>query len=235
MAVSVKKLFDDLVLMLNQSDISDDSALDIRQIKFWITIDANALITQEINSKLALGEMVPSTYVVSEECIIPELDDPECGGPGCTNRVVVELEKPVMTLNNDGGIIIVQTEDGIQVHKAGDIASLTLMNQMRFTRAGNANLLYYRVGQKLFIAGMKSSEIPFDKFFVWYVPQQNYDNVPDNTEVNVSDLVLPLLQASLFQRGKAEMYGSTSDSANDGLDPKEPLYHTAISNPENQQ
>lgn len=230
--MTLKEIRSDVILQLTQANPSDDLALDDAQVNAWITYIANVLVATEINSKLAKNEMVPSIYVTREECILGETEDTDCGDD-CQDRIAVELENEVMTLNNDGGIVMVQTEEGDQVLKAGSINNIMLFRNMRFAKPSDENLVYYRQGNKIYIEGMKFNDIPFDKFHVWYVKKQNYMTAADSTEVVVSDLVLPALISSVVQQGKLELYGTQVDKANDGVDPKDSVYHTAIQNPEN--
>lgn len=231
--MTVKEFISDILLQLNQGDISDDSTLEWSQIKAWLTYHANGLIATEINSKLDHSEMVPSQYLTREECLVSELEDTDCGDD-CQDRISITLQNDVLTLNNDGGIVMVQTDEGTQVLKAGSINQLVLFNQMRFAKSSAANLVYYRQGSKtLYIDGMSSVDIPFDKFHVWYVAKQDYSTASDSTVINVSDLILPLLMDSVLQRGKLELYGSESDKSSDGVDYHSPAYHLAIQNPEN--
>lgn len=227
-----KELISDVILQLTQSDPSDDLALDERQIAMWLTYHANAIVTTELNSKLAKNEMIPSIYVTREECIVSDLEDTDCGDD-CQDRISVSLLGDPLTLNDDGGIVMVQTDDGDQVLKAGSITMIMLFRSMRFARPSSENLVYYRQGTKIYIEGMPLSDIPFDKFHVWYVRKQDYTTASDSTQILVSDLVLPALIDSIVQRGKMELYGGQVDRANDGVDPKSPVYHTAIQNPEN--
>lgn len=227
-----REFISDVILQLTQSDPSDDLALDERQIVHWLNYVANSVIATEINSKLALNEPVPSIYQTREECIISELVDTDCGD-NCQDRIAITLSNEVMTLNGDGGIIIIQTDDGDQVTKAGAINHIMLFRQMRFAKPSSENFVYYRQGNTIYIEGMSPVDIPFDKFHVWYVRKFDYTNSPDNTPIVASDLALPSIMAAVLQLGKLEMYGSQSDQANDGVDSKKSVYHTAIQNPEN--
>lgn len=234
--MTVKEIVSDVILQLTQSDPSDDLALDERQVAFWLTTHANALVTAEINSKLKLGEMVPRIYQTRETCILSELEDTACGDDDCTDRIKLTLTNEVLTLNDDSGIIMVQTDDGDQVLKAGSINNIMLFRHMRFSKPSGDNFVYYTQGSNIFIEGMDAEEIPFDKFHVWYVPKKDYHTVADSTEVVVSDLVLPILIAAMVQTGKAELLGSVpADPANDGVQNISPVYHQQIANPENNQ
>ena len=226
------QIISDVILQLTQANPSDDLSLDDAQVAAWLTYVANLLVAAEINSKLALNEMVPSIYITREECVLGETEDTDCGGD-CQDRIAIELDNEVMTLNNDGGIVMVQTEDGDQVLKAGSINNIILFRNMRFSKPSGENFVYYRQGNKIYIEGMKFNDIPFDKFHVWYVKKQNYMTASDSTEVVVSDLVLPSLISAIVQLGKMELYGTQVDVANDGVDKKDTVYHTAIQNPEN--
>lgn len=231
--MTIKQIIDDVRLQLLQGNPSDDSALEDRQLIYWLNLAAHALVVTEINSKLALGEMVPSIYQVRESCLISSLEESDCGDDECSDRISITLVGDVLTLNNDAGIIMIQTDDGDQVLKAGDIGLAIMFRKMRFSKPSGTNFIYYRLGSKIYIEGLPASDIPFDKFHVTYVQKRDYTTLPTTSQVVVSDLVLPQLIAAMVETGKLELYGTQVDSANDGSDDKNPVYHQQISNPEN--
>lgn len=226
------QIISDVILQLTQSDPSDDLALDERQIAAWLSYHANALVANEINTKLAKSEAIPAIYITREECLIGELEDTDCGGE-CEDRISVTLTGDVLVLNNQAGVILVETEDGDQIKK-GSVETRANFKQVRFSKPSVDNPLYYLQGEnKIYIEGFDDSNIEFDKINVFYVKKRDYIAAADSDEVVVSDLVLPQLIDSIVQRGKLEMYGTQADVENDGTDPKSTVYHTAISNPEN--
>jgi hypothetical protein len=225
------ELISDVILQLTQSSPSDDLALDSRQIAEWLTYHANLIIATEINSKLALSEMIPSIYQTHEMCRVLELEDVECGGD-CEDRVKLTVTYPVMTLNNDGGVIMLQTYDGQQILKAGDISKLMLLRQMRFAKPSDDNFVYYRQGQTFYIEGIPSNDLDGFDCHVTYVRQYDYSTAADSDQVVASELVLPIIIDRLVSHGKLELYGTQVDETSDGVDPKKLVYHQAVKNTE---
>jgi hypothetical protein len=208
------EILSDIQLQLLQSAPTDDSELELSQIAFWVDQFLNALVTNEINSKLIKSEQIPSIYIKRESCIVGEVEDTECSDD-CEDRIFVELEEDVLTLNKDWGIIRVETSEG---------------DTIRFAKPSENNLLYSRQGTKIFIEGIKEPDLNFDKINVWYVPKQNVSTLSDSDEVLVSDLVLPQLIQAVVEVGRHELYGTQADVSQDGQDVKSQNYHTAISN-----
>ncbi len=229
-----KAIIDDIFLQLTQSNPSDDLALEYTQFAQWLDYYRNLVVTTELNAKVDAGEMIPAIYVTRQACIVSDLEEEDCDDE-CEDRISFDLENDVMTLNHDGGIIMIQTDEGDQVLKAGDISKITLFRNLRFAKPSEENLVYYRQGSKIYIEGFDSVDIPFDKFNVWYVKKQDLASALDATEVLASDLALPQIIAAVTQAGKQMLYGTQVDEANDGVDKKDMVYHTAISNPQNNQ
>jgi hypothetical protein len=230
---TVKEIIDDVVLQLTQSNPSDDIALEDRQLAAWLSYHANELVTIEINSKLAKSEPVPQLYVIREECVVADLEDTDCSDD-CEDRISLTLQNEILTLNNNSGIVLVESDEGDQIRKSS-LESRANNRLVRFSKPSEENPTYYGQGTKVYVEGFKEVNIPFDKFHVWYVPKRNYMTALDSAEVVVSDLVLPVLIDALVQRGKLELYGTQDDKVNDGVDSKDTVYHTAISNPQNNQ
>jgi hypothetical protein len=230
--MTISQILSDIELQLTQSDPSDDLQLEWRQLQFWLNYHLAELVTTECNSKIARGEMIPQLYLTKETCKIGSVEVNDCGDD-CSDRIVVTLSNNVLTLNGDGGIVMIEAEDGTQVQKAGDLPKMSLFRNMRFTKPGRENLVYYRQGNKIYIEGMSIQDVPFDAFNIWCVPNVNLIDAPLTTQVVASDLVMPALIELLTQKGKLMLYGGQVDKANDGVDYKDPVYHTAIANPQN--
>lgn len=228
-----QQLISDIELQLLQSAPSDDSELSKSQIAFWLSYELNGLVATECNEKLKRFEQIPSVYIKVANCQVPVTEDLPCGDD-CADRIFVTLQAEVLTLNNDGGIVVIETDQRQQVHKAS-VQTLTLFNKMRFSKPSDENLIFYRVGNKIYIEGIKKPDIPFEELHVWYVPKQDVLSMANTDEVLASDLVLPELMNRVVQRGKLELYGTDADQENDGVDYKQPSYHLNIANPSEQQ
>jgi hypothetical protein len=102
---------------------------------------------------------------------------------------------------------------------------------MRFAKPSLYHLIYFRAGKKFYFEGLDIDDAPFESITVWYVPKQDVTTLEEDDEVLISDLALPALIDAVVQRGKLELYGTQTDQTNDGQDPKTPIYHRQIANP----
>jgi hypothetical protein len=221
-----KELIDNILLELYQGAPSDDGELSNEQIAFWLNIHVNEVVANEINQKMAKGEMVPNIYIRKAACQVLEAEESTCGDD-CQDRVYAELEDEVLNVNKGGGIITVWDEDGNEIKKA-DIQSLSLFKNMRFSKPSANNVLYSHEGTKVFFPGLKAVDIGFDEVNIWYVPKQDILNAADTDEVLISDLSLPIVIDSVVDRGKRELFGSVSDPENDGVAKVAPVFHQQI-------
>lgn len=230
--VTVDKLVSDIELLVYQGDVSDDSTLEHSQIKFWLSYYTNQVVATECNSKLAKGEQVPSIYVKVAQCEPLTAEDVDCGDD-CEDRVFVEIDDEILTLNKDAGVVRVITDEGDIVVK-GFPGTMDMLHYMPFAAPSIENIIYYREGKKFYLEGFKTVDIPFNKLNIWYVPKQNLLDLEDTDEVLLSDLALPQVMDLTLERAKQELYGSVADATSDGVDPKNLIYHQAIQNPANQ-
>ena len=136
----------------------------------------------------------------------------------------------VLDLPRDGGVVRVLDYDLNRIEKTS-VEELELLRDLRFAKPSSNNVLHYRQGEKVFIIGFNTADILFNPILVDYVPKQSVIAMADTDEVLISDQLTPLLIDLCVQRGKQMLYGTTPDEANDGVDVKKTLYHTAISNP----
>lgn len=228
-----QKIIDDVELQLLQLDPSDDTALEKEMIAQWASYHLNALVVQEINQKTSKGEFVPPVYVRRAECQATDIEGVDCGD-GCQDRISVTIPENVLVLKNDMGIVYLQTDEGDEIKRAS-IETLAAIKNMRFAKPSNSNMLFYRQGEKIYIEGITTTDVPFEKVNIWYVPQQDLLSLDNNEEVLVSDEIYPSLIALTVQTGKMALYGTQVDTLNDGIDNKVPVYHQQIANPDNTQ
>lgn len=224
-----QQIIDDVILELTQGQPSDDLELENEQVAYWIQVHLNQVVANELNQKLAKGEMFPSIYIVKEGCELAT----ETTTYG-DDRAYVTLASEVLNVNKGMGIIQVWDEDDEEINKA-DIQSVSLFKHMRFAKPSVKNPLYSHEGNKIYFPGLAPVDVPFSQVNVWYVPKQDILNEDDDYEVLISDLSLPILIDLAVERGKRQLYGTTADDKNDGADVRPTFYHTAISNPSNNQ
>lgn len=145
-------------------------------------------------------------------------------------RVYFSLTGLPVDLLNDAGIIRVLNDEYELINKS-TIETLDMVKHLRFSGPSKDTPIWYRVGSNIYLEGISDSEIYDNTFIVDYVKKQNIMSLADTDAITVSDLVLPVLVDKVVQRGKLQMYGTTPDLANDGVDTKQSVYHTAIQNP----
>lgn len=227
------QLISDVFLQVYEGAPSDDANLESREVAFWLSFHLNQLVATELNSKLSREEQFPSVYKKRASCEVLTVEDIDCGDD-CQDRVFAELTEDVLTVNKDAGILRVVTDDGAIVTKAS-IESIDILRYMPYAKPSIDNLVYLREGRKIYIEGLKSVDVPFNKINVDYIPKQDLTTMVDTDEILVSDLVLPQLIDLTVQRAKQEIYGSQQDLDNDGVDNSKPVYHTQIANPTNNE
>lgn len=228
--ITKEQFISDVILQLTQSAPSDDLELEDKQIAIWGTYHLNQLVATECNEKTKRGEQIPSIYVKRTELEVSELEE-EAGVNESDERIFVTLDEEILDLNKDAGVVMVETDERDEVKKM-NFADSQIFKHMRFGKPSLENLLYYRQGQKIYVEGFKSVDIPFNSLFIYYVPKQDLLTMDDEDEILVSDLVLPELINAVVQRGKLQLYGTQQDEENDGQDNKEVQYHRAIQRPE---
>lgn len=225
MAITKTQFISDVELKLNQSQISDDTPLEKSHIAFVGSYFLNALVAEECNNKLRMGEQIPSVYVTRASIEVPEAEDTDEVDED-DQRIFVEIPEAI-TFNKDAGIIAVHTEELDEIKKA-DIQTMMLFRKMRFSKPSEQNLVYYRAGNKLFIEGFKAVDIPFTFILLDYVPKQDMVSLSDDDEILCSDLIYPSVVGSTVDELKRMLYGSQPDVANDGTDVKSTSYHLGI-------
>jgi hypothetical protein len=223
------QLISDIQAQLLQASPSDDSQLEWDQIAFWITYHLNELIAAECNSAIKAGKQIPAVYkkIAALEVAVVEDGHEE-------DRLYVELDEEILSLIDDAGVILVETEDGDEIPRIS-LERHASIKKMRFAKPTINRPLYYRRGEKIFLLGFNETDIPFETASVYYIPRQDVYSATDATEILASDTVLPTLIDSVVQRGKLTLYGTQVDPDNDGQDNKKIQYHTAIANPNNTQ
>lgn len=226
--ITKEQIISDVILQLTQTAPSDDLELEDDQVAFWVSYSLNLLVANELNGKIDRGEVIPSIYIRRADCEVAEVEDTTCTDD-CDDRIFVELDEEILTLNKDGGVIEVETDQGDLVRRAS-VETMSSYKRMRFTKPSEENLVFSHEGKRIYIEGLKAVDLPFDKLNVWYVPKQDLLTLGDTDEVLVSDLVLPQVIDLAVARGKAELYGTQRDQANDANPGTTPVYHQQIAN-----
>lgn len=227
---TVQQLLSDVILQIYEGDPSDDKTLDERQVLFWLSYHLNQLVTQECNRKLKKDETLPPIYTKPAAYQSIQIETNPAGTP--QNRLYVTLEDQVLSLWKDAGIVRVTTSDGNIVTRV-NLADLNMLLYMPFAMPTAENPVFYRQAEKIYLVGFKDVDAPFEELNVDYIPKQDLTTAALTDEVLISDEILPLVIDLTVQRAKQEIYGTSQDNTNDGVDPKQLIYHTAIQNPSN--
>jgi hypothetical protein len=219
------QLLSDVQLQLLQSSPSDDSQLEWDQIAFWATYELNSLVAAECNTAIKSGKQIPAVYKKVANLEVAEVEDSHE-----QDRIYVELDEDILTLSDEGGIVLVETEDGDEIPRTS-VERFASLKKLRFAKPTINRPLYYTRGSKIFLLGFNETDIPFEKIHVHYIPKQDLLTAVDTYEVLVSSSITPMLIDAIVQRGKLELYGTQIDSTNDGVQNITPVYHKQIENP----
>lgn len=227
--ITREKLISDVILQLVQGSPTDDLQLEDDQVAFWLDYYLNDLVKREIVAEKKKGNQIPPIYIGQPEIqtmveeTTADIDDED-------QRMYIDLDNEVLDLPRDGGVVKVLDFDLNIIHPA-TLEGIEILSDLRFAAPSSENPLYYRNGKRLYIKGFNSADLEFNDIQVWYVKKQIILEMEDEDEVIVSDQLLPVLIDLAVQRGKQELYGGQPDIASDGVDRKQPVYHTAISKP----
>lgn len=226
---TVQQLLSDIILQVYEGAPSDDRDLDDRQVIFWLSYHLNAIVADECNRKIMKDETIPPIYTKRAAYQLIQIETNPAGTP--QDRLYVTLTDQVLALRKDAGIIRVTTSDGNIVTRV-NLADLSMLLYMPFALPTAENPVFYRQAQKIYLVGFKDVDAPFEELNVDYVPKQDLTVAALTDEVLISDEALPRVIDLTVQRAKLEIYGTTADQRNDGIDPKQLVYHDAIQKPQ---
>ncbi len=221
------KLIDDVILKISQSAPSDDSEVSKTQIAYWANELLPAIIKSECDSELRAGRSIPPIYITREECEPLAIEDLDCVAE-CEDGIYFDLNGDVIELQSDSGLVRMITDEGDEV-KVVSVGNINTLRGMRFSKPSMTNPLAYRVGaRRIYVEGFSHSEVPFDFITTYYVKKQDIEALADSGDILISSVSSPILIDNITEMLKQEMYGSTPDQLNDGVDVKESIYHRMI-------
>ena len=220
------KLISDVVLKATQGAPTDDSEISNTQIAYWATEILHQLIKSEVDAELRAGRRVPPVYITREDCEPLAIEDLDCQAD-CQDGIYIDLNFDIIDIQDDGGLIRVVTDEQEQV-KIIDLGMLDTIRSLRFGKPSMDNPACYRVARRIYVEGIKYPEVPFNFLSVYYIKKQDVEALEDTDEVICSSLIAPILIDRLADLLKDQMYGSTPDTSNDGVDYKQPSYHRMI-------
>lgn len=226
------KLVSDIELELVQSSPSQDLQIEHRQIAFVATNVRNALVAQEILQLLKQGKQIPPIYLTRETCKQLTEESTSCvsdGDDGMLQRYNFVLTGQVVDVDDDKGIVLVETDEREEIYKAS-IASLPMLKGMRFTKPTSQLLVWSRQGDDIYVDGFLESDLDFNKIIVTYAAKQDLLELDDDDTVNITDkLVVPLIER-VVEILKLELYGTQQDVTNDGNQDQKPVYARTVQN-----
>src|SRR5687768_18588183 len=132
---TVNEIVSDVMLQLYQGQISDDAATERSQVKFWVSNHLNQLVAAELNEKVKRGEGLPAIYQVKATIEVPALEALSDVDES-DERIYVEMDEEILTLNKDAGVIAVLDEDNNEIKKT----TLTTLLQFKHQKFGKPSL-----------------------------------------------------------------------------------------------
>jgi hypothetical protein len=211
--ITREKLISDIELRLTKGKPSDDLELERSQIGHWVDAVRDELVTAQLNKSLRDGKSVNPIYVEKIPCLEIQVDDDTCT-TDCYDIGYIELPNNPLGLYRDMGILKVATNENLTVHKTS-VTGIELLKDLPFSKATKENLLYYRVGKKIYIEGISKKITNLEEFHVWYVPSYKDSNITDLEEYKIDDEVLPVLLDAVEEIGRRQL-GGQEDLENDG-------------------
>lgn len=210
------KLISDIILRITKGKPSDDLELEPRQVAFWINIVRDELVKEYLDSKAEKGVSVDDFFVKREPCK-PLVSEDFIDIPDTEERLYVCLKFPPIEVYGDRGIVRITTSEGSMIKKAR-LSSIDFIKKMEFSKPTENNLVYYRDGKtKIIIEGIPLALKDLFTIYVWYVPQENIEDLSDTDEVNIPNELIPELQRRVEDIARRQMFGF-SDNENNGKD-----------------
>lgn len=210
------KLIDDLLVRVKAT--SDDAYLDREQVQHFLATTRDMLVKEYLDGLIKNGKAIDPFYLERETCKSLEEEEEDCVGD-CDERMFILLDKEPMSLYDDKGVILVTTYDGVVVLKA-NVASLSWIKDLPYSKPTQKNPVYYREGKKIVIAGIsrKNQSITYT---VTYISSLSSQEIGEGEEFKIHDSLIPILMETVEQTARREL-GFPEDVENDGADIKQP-------------
>ena len=206
------QLISDIMLRVTGGKPSDDLELEYNQVAFWIDQVLGTLIKDNLDQKLKNGEDIDPVYFSNEQELYPVLNEKRW--MDSQKSAYISICKTPMSLYRDGGIVRIETQDGVQVDKI-TIGKLDMINNMTFSKPNLERLVYHRVGTRLYINGLTEESIDFAIFNVWYVARPDLlSSMDDTDEVKMGEDIPAMLAEAVAQIAAQQVIGP-QDMEND--------------------
>ncbi len=210
-----KQLVDDIILRVTKGAPSDDLELEPSQIAFWFDLVAKTVVPDYLNNLIQGGFHIDpflieiednKVAIVENVTMLEDADD----------RVYIIVNKPVISLKEDAGLIRVITEEGTVVNNVA-IERLDTLNKLTFGKPSRENLLYTRINDRIYIHGLKSKHVGIIMFSVYYIPTVDLLNAQDTDIVKLSDELIDLISNEVEKKAFREL-SVIPDVENDAQD-----------------
>ena len=216
MAVTKKMFIDDIILRVTKGAPSDDLELEPSQIAYWIDMVAKTAIPQELNKAINNKEAIQSVYIEIEDNKVATVENVTMLSDN-DDRCYITVSKPILNLVNDYGIVRIITEEGKHLDHV-PIEYLDIINNLTFSRPNKNNLLYSRVGEKLYIHGLNPKHVAIVKFSVYYIAAIDIFSMADNDVLKISDALLAIIGESVETMAMKQIGSVDPDVQNDAED-----------------
>jgi hypothetical protein len=216
MAVTKKKLIDDIILRVTKGAPSDDLELESAQVAFWFDLVAKTAAVDYLNAKIANRETIDPIFITVEDNKTATVEDVTMLEL-CKDRVYITTTNQPLTLINDYGIIRVITEEGTFINNV-PLEELDTISKLTFGRPSRENLLYTRIDSKIYIHGLKPQHVSIIKFSVAYIPTIEISALADGDTVKLSDSLLATISEAVEKMALKEIYQIDPDVTNDAMD-----------------
>lgn len=211
--ITKQKLVDDIILRVTQGAPSDDLELEPSQIAHWFDLVAPTFLSDYLERIRGRGD--------DFDPILVEIEDNKTGVvenvtmlDDCNDRVYITTTKQIFEISNDLGLIRVIDAEGAVVNKV-TLSNLDTVNKMRFSKPSRENMLYTRIGSKIYIHGLNPKHIGLTQFSVYYIPKIDISSLDPEDQVKLPDKLIGLISETVEEMAKKELYGSDIDLEND--------------------
>lgn len=213
MAITKQKLLSDIILRVTQGAPSDDLELEPSQVAFWFDLVSGTIVTDYLEKQLKNNESI--------DPIMIEIEDNKAGIvenvvmlSDCDDRVYITVLKPILDLFSDSGLIRIIDDEGFIVNRVS-LDKLDTLNKMTFAKPTRENLLYTRIGQKIYIHGLNPKHVGLTQFSVFYVPKIDISSLTNSDTIKLPDKLIGIISEAVEAMAMKELYGSSIDLEND--------------------
>jgi len=213
--MTLKYLADDIILRLTQGAPTDDSELEITQVIYLLAQCRDSLVQQYVNKQIAAAQPIDTQYKERYLADTMIAEDEDTVGAD-DERLYVTLPKQPLSLINDMGVVQVLTQEYLPVLRYR-AENFTIYQYLRFAKASPHNICFYRDNLKIIIKGLTRKNKDNDKFIVDYIPSLSSQLPAETDDIQLSDALLPQLTEMVEGIMKRQMYETTQDLTNDGV------------------